>query len=156
MSIILLLVLLGAAADGRGLQNAPPIAVSQKEGDYIVKDFRFSDGRTLPEVSLHYTTLGTPQRDASGRTTNAVVILHGTNRHGGVFLVPSFAGALFNQGQLLDTSKYYVVLPDQLAAGAGKSTKPSDGLRATFPKYDYSDMVTAMQLLWLLKKILWK
>jgi homoserine O-acetyltransferase/O-succinyltransferase len=146
-AIMLLVVLLGAAADGRGQGSAPLSAVPPKEGDYIVKGFTFSDGQTLPEVKLHYTTLGTPQRDASGRTTNAVVILHGTNRRGGVFLVPSFAGALFNQGQLLDTSKYYVILPDQLAAGAGKSTKPSDGLRATFPKYDYSDMVKAMQIL---------
>ncbi len=90
-----------------------------KEGDFVAHDFKFSDGQTLPEVKLHYTTLGTPQRDANGRVTNAVLILHGTNRAGRVWLVPSFAGALFAPGQLLDASKYYLILPDQLGAGLG-------------------------------------
>jgi homoserine O-acetyltransferase len=120
---------------------------SLKEGDFVTKDFKFSDGQTLPEIRLHYTTLGTPQRDAGGRVTNAVLILHGTNRAGRVWLVPSFAGVLFGPGQLLDASKYYLILPDQLGAGLGKSSKPSDGLRAKFPHYDYSDMVRASQIL---------
>jgi homoserine O-acetyltransferase len=128
-------------------QNAPLTAVPPKEGDFVVHDFKFSDGQSLPEVKLHYTTIGAPQRDASGRVNNAVLILHGTNRAGRVFLVPSFAGVLFGPGQLLDASKYYLILPDQLGAGLGKSTKPSDGLRAKFPHYDYSDMVRASQLL---------
>jgi homoserine O-acetyltransferase len=128
-------------------QNAPLTAVPPKEGDFVARDFKFSDGQTLPELRLHYTTIGAPQRDASGRVTNAVLILHGTNRRGGVFLIPSFAGVLFGPGQLLDASKYYLILPDQLGAGAGKSTKPSDDLRAKFPHYDYSDMVRALQLL---------
>jgi homoserine O-acetyltransferase/O-succinyltransferase len=117
------------------------------EGDFVTHDFKFSDGQTLPEVRLHYTTLGTPQRDARGRITNAVLILHGTNRAGRVFLVGSFAGVLFGPGQLLDAGKYYLILPDQLGAGLGKSTKPSDGLRGKFPHYDYSDMVRASQML---------
>jgi len=99
----------------------------------MLRDFRFSDGQTLPEIRMHYTTIGAPRRDANGRVTNAVLVLHGTNRRGGVFLIPSFAGVLFGGGQLLDTSKYYLILPDQLGAGAGKSSKPSDGLRAKFP-----------------------
>src|ERR1700693_261158 len=118
-----------------------------KEGDFVTHDFRFSDGQTLPDVKLHYSTLGTPQHDASGKVTNAVLILHGTNRAGRVWLVSSFAGVLFGPGQLLDASKYYLILPDQLGAGLGKSTKPSDGLRAKFPHYNYSDMVRASQIL---------
>jgi len=121
--------------------------VPPKEGDYIAHNFKFSDGQSLPEVRLHYTTIGTPLRDSNGRVKNAVLILHGTNRAGSVFLVPSFAGVLFGPGQLLDASKYYLILPDQLGAGLGKSSKPSDGLRAKFPHYDYSDMVRASQLL---------
>ena len=128
-------------------QNTSPTAGPAHEGDFVLRDFRFADGESLPEVRLHYTTIGEPRRDASGRVNNAVVILHGTNRRGGVFLVPSFAGALFGPGQLLDTAKYYVILPDQLGAGAGKSSKPSDALRARFPHYDYADMVRASQAL---------
>lgn len=135
-------------AVGAAAQQAAQFAGQQpKEGDYIAHDFKFSDGQTLPEVRLHYTTLGTPQRDASGHIKNAVMILHGTNRAGRVWLQPSFAGAMFNSGQLLDASKYYLILPDQLGAGLGKSSKPSDGLRAKFPHYDYSDMVRASQIL---------
>jgi len=131
-----------SAQQGTSLSAVPP-----QEGDFYIKNFAVSDGQTLPEVRMHYTTLGTPRRDASGKVTNAVLVLHGTNRRAGVFLVPSFAGALFNAGQLLDTTKYYVILPDQFGAGLGKSTKPSDGLRAKFPHYDYSDMIRAIRLL---------
>jgi len=138
---------LAAASAAAPQQNAPATAEPPKEGDYIAHNFKFSDGQTLPEVRLHYTTLGTPKRDASGRVTNAVMILHGTNRAGSVWLTATFAGVLFGPGQLLDTSKFYVILPDQLGAGLGKSTKPSDGLRANFPHYDYSDMVRASQTL---------
>ncbi len=128
-------------------QKGPLTAVPPKEGDYVIKDFKFANGESLPEIKMHYTTIGTPERDASGQVSNAVVVLHGTNRKGGVFLVPSFAGVLFGPQQWLDTSKYYVVLPDQLGAGLGKSTKPSDGLRAKFPHYDYSDNLRAVQTL---------
>ena len=139
--------LCSASACVSAQQKVPLTTWSPKEGDYIARDFKFSDGQTLPEMRLHYATLGTPQRDTSGRVTNAVLILHGTNRAGRVWLVPSFAGVLFGAGQLLDTSKYYLILPDQLGGGLGKSSKPSDGLRAKFPHYDYSDKVRASQQL---------
>src|SRR6202163_1757026 len=136
-----------AAICASAQQNAWVSSVPPHEGDFVMHDFKFADGESLSEVRLHYTTVGEPQRDSSGRVNNAVLILHGTNRRGGVFLVPSFAGVLFGPGQLLDTAKYYLILPDQLGAGAGKSSKPSDGLRARLPHYDYSDMVRASQIL---------
>jgi homoserine O-acetyltransferase len=111
------------------------------EGDFVVRDFRFQSGETLPELRLHYATLGKPVRDAQGRVTNAVLILHGTGGSGRQFLQPQFAGVLFGPGQLLDSSRYYIVLPD--GVGHGKSSKPSDGLHARFPQYDYDDMVAA-------------
>lgn len=136
-----------SAACSFAQQSATFAGLQPKEGDYVTHDFRFSDGQVLPDVKLHYTTLGTPQHDASGKVTNAVLILHGTNRAGRVWLTPTFAGVLFGSGQLLDASKYYLILPDQLGAGLGKSTKPSDGLRGKFPHYDYSDMIKASQIL---------
>ena len=111
------------------------------EGDAILKDFTFGTGEKLPEIRMHYTTLGTPQRDKKGNVTNAVMILHGTGGTGKQFFQPQFANELFGPGQLLDTGKYYVILPDNL--GHGGSSKPSDGLRMRFPKYDYDDMVAA-------------
>jgi homoserine O-acetyltransferase/O-succinyltransferase len=111
------------------------------EGDYVAKDFRFRSGEMLPELRLHYATLGKPERNAEGRVINAVLILHGTGGSGNQFLQPIFAGELFGPGQLLDTSRYYIILPDGI--GHGKSSKPSDGLHAHFPQYDYADMVAA-------------
>ena len=108
-------------------------------------DFHFASGETLPELRLHYTTLGKPHRDAQGRVNNAVLILHGTGGSGRSFLVDRFAGVLFGQGQLLDSSRYYIILPDGI--GHGKSSKPSDGLHARFPQYDYDDMVAAQYAL---------
>jgi len=102
------------------------------DGDWVVRDFRFHAGEVLPELHLHYTTVGKP-------TGEPVLILHGTNGSGASQLTPQFAGQLFGEGQPLDATKYYVILPD--AIGAGKSSKPSDGLRAKFPKYNYDDMV---------------
>lgn len=89
---------------------------------------------------MHYTTLGTPVKDGRGGTTNAVLLLHGTGGMGHQFLRPIFAGVLFGPGQLLDASKYYLILPDNI--GHGKSSKPSDGMHARFPQYDYADMVS--------------
>lgn len=109
------------------------------EGDFVVHNFTFRSGESLPEVRLHYTTLGKPACDAQGRTTNAVLILHGTGGSGHQFLAPYFAGELFGAGQLLDASRYYLILVD--GVGHGKSSKPSDGLHARFPQYDYDDMV---------------
>ena len=109
------------------------------EGDYVVRTFHFRDGETLDNLRLHYTTLGTAERDAQGRVTNAVLILHGTGGTGHQFLRPIFAGVLFGPGQLLDSSKHFIILPDDI--GHGKSSKPSDGMRMRFPKYAYEDMV---------------
>ena len=115
------------------------------QGDFVVRNFRFATGETLPELRLHYTTLGTPQRDAQGTVRNAVMILHGTGGSGRGFLSPSYAGELFGPGKLLDSSKYYIILPDNI--GHGGSSKPSDGLRAAFPRYTYDDMVAAQHRL---------
>src|SRR5690349_16625091 len=115
------------------------------ENDLILHDFTFRDGETLKELRLHYMTLGTPARDAEGRVTNAVLILHGTGGDGHQFLRPQFSGVLFGPGGLLDAAKYFIILPDGI--GHGKSSKPSDGLHARFPHYDYDDMVAAQYLL---------
>src|SRR5579864_112167 len=119
--------------------NAPAQTWPTHEGDFVVRNFHFNDGETLSQLRLHYTTLGTPHRDASGRVTNAVLIMHGTGGTGHQFLRPVFAGVLFGPGQLLDSSKHFIILPDDI--GHGKSSKPSDGMRAKFPHYDYADMV---------------
>lgn len=120
------------------LQGAP-WTESLKQGDYTVKDFHFRSGETLPELKLHYYTLGAPERDASGRVTNAVLITHGTGGSGRQFLSPQFAGILFGPGQLLDAKRYFIILPDGI--GHGCSSKPSNGLHMRFPHYDYDDMV---------------
>jgi len=115
------------------------------EGDYVAKDFRFASGETLPELKLHYRTLGKAARDAQGRVSNAVLILHGTGGTGAQFLAPQFANELYGPGQPLDSAKYFIILPDGI--GHGKSSKPSDGMHAHFPSYDYEDMVAAHHLL---------
>jgi homoserine O-acetyltransferase len=108
-------------------------------GNFVVKDFQFKSGEKLAEVKLHYYTLGTPQKDASGKVRNAVLILHGTGGTGRQFLSPNFAGVLFGPGQLLDATKYFIVLPDNV--GHGESSKPSDGMHMRFPHYEYDDMI---------------
>ena len=134
------IVLLALASFCLGQQSPSSIPAPQ-EGDYIAHNFHFRSGETLPELRLHYLTFGRPARDANGRVTNAVMVLHGTGGSGRQFLQPQFAGELFGPGQLLDVSRYYVILPDNV--GHGKSSKPSDGLHARFPQYDYDDMVAA-------------
>jgi len=114
---------------------------STREGDVVLKDFRFRDGERLPELRLHYTTLGEPHRNGAGEIDNAVMVLHGTGGDGKQFLRPQFADELYGPGQPLDIRKYWIILPDNI--GHGKSSKPSDGLRMRFPKYDYDDMVEA-------------
>jgi homoserine O-acetyltransferase/O-succinyltransferase len=116
-----------------------------KDGDFVVRDFKFGTGETLPSMTLHYRTIGTPRRDASGVVRNAVLILHGTGGTGAGFLSQTFGGELFGPGQLLDATKYFIVLPDGI--GHGKSSKPSDRLHARFPKYTYDDMVRAQHAL---------
>ena len=116
-------------------------ALATQEGDFVVHDFHFRSGETLADLRVHYTTLGTPRRDAAGHVVNAVLILHGTGGQGRNFIRPEFSGVLFGPGGLLDVTRYYVILPDGI--GHGKSSKPSDGLHARFPHYDYDDMVEA-------------
>jgi homoserine O-acetyltransferase/O-succinyltransferase len=115
------------------------------DGDYVARDFRFGTGETLPALRLHYRTVGTPRRDASGVVRNAVLILHGTGGTGRSLLSPTFAGQLFGAGQLLDATRYFIILPDGI--GHGQSSKPSDGLHMRFPKYTYDDMVRAQRLM---------
>jgi homoserine O-acetyltransferase/O-succinyltransferase len=115
------------------------------EADWIAKDFRFTTGEILPELRLHYAAIGKPVRDGNGVVRNAVLIMHGTTGSGKGFLSEQFGGHLFGPGQLLDATKYYIILPD--AIGHGKSSKPSDGLHMRFPKYTYDDMVRADYLL---------
>lgn len=109
--------------------------------DYVIRDFKFRNGESLPELKIRYHTLGSPRTDASGKVTNAVLILHGTGGTGRSFTNPLFSEVLFTPGGLLDPAKYFIVMPDNI--GHGGSSKPSDGLRAKFPKYDYGDMVEA-------------
>lgn len=111
-----------------------PASAQPKEGSWVVRDFRFHTGEVLPELRLHYTTLGAP-------TGEPVLVLHGTGQAGGAMLNPAFGGELFGPGQPLDASRYFIILPDAL--GHGKSSKPSDGLRTRFPRYNYDDLVDA-------------
>jgi homoserine O-acetyltransferase len=134
-----LLVLLLSA--GAWAQTAPPPV----EGDWVARNFTFKSGEKLPELRLHYITLGAPARDAAGHVRNAVLIMHGTTGSGRAFLNPQFGGELFGPGQPLDATRYFIILPD--AIGHGQSSKPSDGLHMKFPHYDYDDMVRADYLL---------
>ena len=136
---IAVVALLVSLAGGQALRAQGSAWPGTTEGDFLVHNFAFRSGESLAELRLHYTTLGKVQRDAQGRTTNAVLILHGTGGSGRQFLAPYFAGELFGAGQLLDASRYYLILVD--GVGHGKSSKPSDGLHAHFPQYDYDDMV---------------
>jgi homoserine O-acetyltransferase len=111
------------------------------EGDYTIRDFKFASGETLPELRLHYRTLGKPEKDAQGKTPNAILIMHGTTGSGAQFIRPEFAGELFGKDQPFDATKFFIVLPDGI--GHGKSSKPSDGMHAKFPRYGYIDMVEA-------------
>jgi homoserine O-acetyltransferase len=114
-------------------------------GDYVIRNFAFADGERLDSLTIHYRTLGTPKRDARGVVRNAVLILHGTTGSGSQFLSPVFANELYRAGQPLDTTRYYIVLPDGI--GHGHSSRPSAGLRAHFPHYDYADMIEAQHRL---------
>lgn len=120
------LLLAGAAL----AQNYP----APKEAQWIARDFKFHTGEVMPELRINYRTVGDPKGEP-------VLILHGTTGSGAAMLTPGFAGELFGPGQPLDATKYYLILPDSI--GAGKTSKPSDGLRAKFPRYNYDDMVLA-------------
>lgn len=133
---LLLALFLFASAATVAAEFPPPV-----EGDYVIRNFRFASGETLPELRIHYRTLGTLAADKR----NAVLILHGTTGSSGSLMREEFAGELFGAGQLLDASRYFIVLADGI--GHGKSSKPSDGLRARFPRYAYADMVDAQHRL---------
>ncbi len=133
-SAILLLCLLLIAIAAHANDYPTP-----RSAEFQVTDFQFKSGEKLPELKLHYYTLGTPQKDATGKVRNAVLILHGTGGSGHQFLTPTFAGVLFGPNQLLDATKYFLILPDNI--GHGDSSKPSDGLHMRFPHYEYDDMI---------------
>jgi len=134
-----------AAAAGGSLRAQPTATTGGVEGDFEMRDFRFTDGSTLPVLRIHYTTLGRPKKDARGVVRNAVLILHGTTGSGRGFLSRNFGGELFQPGQPLDTTSHFIILPDGI--GTGKSSRPSEGLHAKFPRYGYEDMVTAQHRL---------
>jgi len=146
LCVVLCLATIGILPGPVGAQD-----LNRKEGNFVVRDFRFRSGEVLPELRLHYVTLGTPRRDAAGHITNAVLLLHGTGVSGGMFVgaipIPgsNFVGQLFAEGQPLDAGRYYLIMPDSI--GHGGSTKPSNGLRARFPHYGYNDMVEAQHRL---------
>lgn len=131
MSRIAMLAVLVTFSTPGLAQSQPPVPT---EGDWIARDFRFHTGKTFAELRVHYVTLGRPGNPA-------VIVLHGTGQSGTNMLSPSFAGELFGPGQPLDANRYFIIIPD--AIGHGGSAKPSDGLRARFPKYNYDDMVEA-------------
>lgn len=140
-----LAVVAGTAAARPASAQSGAWATAGTQGDVTWKDVRLANGEVMPELRIHYTTLGTPRRDAAGKVRNAVMILHGTGGSGRSFLTPTYAGELFGPGQLLDSSRYYIILPDGI--GHGGSSKPSDGLRMKFPHYGYRDMVAAQHRL---------
>jgi homoserine O-acetyltransferase/O-succinyltransferase len=140
--IALSLVLSRGLAEESAKPAGTPLAST--EGNYSIKDFHFSGGETLPELKIHYRTLGKPI-SSSGHVQNAVLLLHGTNSTGDAFLAQGFRSAMFGPGQPLDVSKYYLILPDSI--GLGGSSKPSDGLHARFPHYGYHDMVEVQKQL---------
>ncbi len=128
-----------AAAAQAPRAGYPPTPWPVRNGTYTLRNFRFGSGETLPELRLHYLTLGAPRRDAAGHTANAVLLLHGTGGSAHSLLAPIFSNVLFGPGQPLDIAKYFIILPDDI--GHGESSKPSDGLRMKFPHYTYDDMV---------------
>jgi homoserine O-acetyltransferase/O-succinyltransferase len=132
----LTLALLLVAAGANAADYPAPV-----EAEATFKNFKFHSGETLPELHIHYKTVGTPKRNARGEIDNAVLIMHGTTGSGGQFIRPEFAGELFGPGQPLDAAKFFIVLPDDI--GHGKSSRPSEGLHAHFPRYGYLDMIEA-------------
>ena len=116
-----------------------------KDCEVLLQNFKFGSGETLPQLKLHYLTLGTPHRNAAGRVDNAILLLHGTGGNAHSLLNPIFSNVLFVPGGILDIEKYFIILPDDI--GHGESSKPSDGLHAHFPAYDYDDMVRSQRMM---------
>jgi len=137
--VVALLALLPATAALAAGYPAPA------EGDFVIRDFHFASGESLPQLRIHYRTIGERRTDAHGAVRNAVLIMHGTGGNGGNLVRDEFAGELFGPGQPLDAARFFLVLPDGI--GHGKSSKPSDGLHGHFPHYAYNDMVQAQYLL---------
>ena len=145
-AVTLVVVLTGVPAlvSGQTKDSPAPVFPGQTEGDFIVKDFHFKSGEVLPELRLHYVTLGTPHRNSAGEIDNAALLLHATGG-GATSLLSHLQGPLFGPSQLLDLTQWYLIFPDSI--GHGKSSKPSDGMRANFPHYGYEDMVAAQHRL---------
>jgi homoserine O-acetyltransferase/O-succinyltransferase len=125
--------------------EAAPARYAENQGDVVLHDYVLRDGERFPDLRLHYTSLGTPQRDAAGHVANAVLLLHGTTGSGRTFLQPTLADNLFGPGQVLDAQRFFVILPDGI--GAGGSSKPADGLGGRFPHYGYMDQVETQHAL---------
>ena len=151
-SLLFLLLQADTARSPQTPPQTPPLAAATapapptskwpaRDAQFVIRDFRFKSGETLPEVRINFTVLGQPHRNARGEIDNAVMVLHGTGGTGRQFLSPQFADELYGPGQPLDIRRYWIILPDGI--GHGKSSKPSDGLRMRFPHYDYDDMVQA-------------
>jgi homoserine O-acetyltransferase len=153
--LIATLILLSVAASSQTNSPAPAVAPTPvsapavnwptADGTTILPSFRFGTGETLPQLKLHYLTLGTPHRNAAGHVDNAVLLLHGTGGSAHSLLNPIFSNVLFGTGEPLDITKYFLILPDDI--GHGESSKPSDGLHAHFPAYDYDDMVRSQRMM---------
>ena len=143
MFVFLAALALQASAPAPAATPAP-VSWPTREGDVTLPNFKFRSGESLPSLKMHYTMLGTPHRNAAGEIDNAVMVLHGTGGSGQQFLRPQFADELYGPGQPLDIRRYWIILPDNI--GHGKSSRPSDGMRLQFPKYDYDDMVEAQRL----------
>jgi len=122
-----------------------PVIWPTVDGTVVLPNFRFGTGETLPELKLHYLTLGAPHRNAAGHVDNAVLLLHGTGGNAHSLMNPLFSDVLFGPGSLLDITKYFLILPDDI--GQGDSSKPSDGLHMRFPAYDYDDMVRSQRMM---------
>jgi homoserine O-acetyltransferase len=146
--IVVSIILCFGVATAPGQATTQPAAAPYPqpvEGDFVIRDFRFRSGQSLPELRLHYRTIGTPRKDAAGVVRNAVLIMHGTTGSSKQFLRDEFDNELFCPGQPLDAERFYIILPD--AIGHGESSKPSDGLRARFPNYGYLDMIEGQRRL---------
>ena len=137
------------AQSSRKIEANPPVTPGSnwptRDGWVTLRDFKFGSGETLPELKLHYLTLGTPHRNAGGHVDNAILLLHGTGGNAHSLLNPLFSNVLFVPGGILDIEKYFLILPDDI--GHGESSRPSDGLHAHFPAYDYDDMVRGQRLM---------
>ena len=150
-TLLIAIALPGCLAAGQSGQSADGASGATagkwpaKDGTVVLKDFKFGTGETLPELKLHYLTLGEPHRNAAGHVDNAVLLLHGTGGNARSLLNPLFSEVLFVRGGVLDSAKYFIILPDEI--GHGESSKPSDGLHAHFPAYDYDDMVRADRMM---------